>query len=59
MLKEKPTNLYSLGRKNYLKKKKISRHFYKLKEVYSHIKLVINRCQDVANILKGIVLEYS
>lgn len=33
--------------------------FFKLKEIYGHTKLVINRCQDVANILKGIVLEYS
>ena len=33
--------------------------FFKLKEIYSHTKLVINRCQDVANILKGIILEYS
>lgn len=33
--------------------------FFKLKEIYSHSKLVINRCQDVANILKGIILEYS
>ncbi|RDI48762.1 DUF47 domain-containing protein [Aquicella lusitana] len=33
--------------------------FFKLKEIYAHSKLVINRCQDVANILKGIVLEYS
>lgn len=33
--------------------------FFKLKEIYNHTKLVINRCQDVANILKGIVLEYS
>ncbi len=35
------------------------KHFFKLKEIYNHTKLVINRCQDVANILKGIVLEYS
>ncbi|TAK74338.1 MAG: DUF47 family protein [Gammaproteobacteria bacterium] len=35
------------------------KQFFKLKEIYSHTKLVINRCQDVANILKGIVLEYS
>jgi len=35
------------------------RQFYKLKEIYGHTKSVINRCQDVANILKGIVLEYS
>jgi uncharacterized protein Yka (UPF0111/DUF47 family) len=33
--------------------------FFKLKEIYAHTKSVINRCQDVANILKGIVLEYS
>jgi len=35
------------------------KQFFKLKEIYSHTKLVINRCQDVGNILKGIVLEYS
>lgn len=33
--------------------------FFKLKEIYGHTKLVINRCQDVANLLKGIILEYS
>lgn len=35
------------------------KEFFKLKEIYGHTKSVINRCQDVANILKGIVLEYS
>lgn len=35
------------------------KQFFKLKEIYGHTKLVINRCQDVANLLKGIVLEYS
>jgi predicted phosphate transport protein (TIGR00153 family) len=35
------------------------KQFFKLKEIYAHTKLVINRCQDVANILKGIILEYS
>lgn len=35
------------------------KEFFKLKEIYAHTKLVINRCQDVANILRGIVLEYS
>ena len=33
--------------------------FIKLKETYAKTKLVINRCQDVANMIKGIVLEYS
>ncbi len=35
------------------------KQFYKLKEIYSRTKLVINQCQDVANIIRGIVLEYS
>lgn len=35
------------------------KQFFKLKEIYGHTKSVINRCQDVANIVKGIVLEYS
>lgn len=33
--------------------------FFKLKEIYARTKEVINGYQDVANILKGIVLEYS
>lgn len=35
------------------------KHFFKIKEIISHTKLMINRCQDVANIIKGIILEYS
>lgn len=35
------------------------KQFFKLKEIYAHTKLVINRCQDVGNIIKGIILEYS
>lgn len=35
------------------------KQFFKLKEIYSHTKLVINRCQDTGNIIKGIILEYS
>lgn len=35
------------------------KQFFKIKEIYAHTKLVINRCQDVANIIKGIILEYS
>lgn len=33
--------------------------FFKLKEIYAQTKAVINSCQDIANIIKGIVLEYS
>lgn len=35
------------------------KQFFKIKEIYAHTKLVINRCQDVANIVKGIILEYT
>lgn len=31
----------------------------KIKEIYEHVNKVINACQDTANIIKGIVLEYS
>lgn len=35
------------------------KEFIKLKEIYSWTKSVINDYQDVTNIIKGIVLEYS
>lgn len=35
------------------------KEFFKLHDIYTHTKQVINRCQDVSNIVKGIVLEYS
>lgn len=45
-------------RKLFLEEKDF-KHFFKLKEIYSQTKLVINRCRDVGNMIKGIVLEYS
>jgi uncharacterized protein Yka (UPF0111/DUF47 family) len=47
------------GEKNLFMHENDFKQFFKIKEIYAHIKLVINRCQDVANILKGIILEYS
>lgn len=35
------------------------KHFTKLKDIYTRTKSIINSYQDVANIIKGIVLEYS
>lgn len=35
------------------------KRFFKLKEIYAQTKSVINSCQDVGNIIKGIILEYS
>ncbi|OGT37275.1 MAG: hypothetical protein A3F12_05555 [Gammaproteobacteria bacterium RIFCSPHIGHO2_12_FULL_38_14] len=47
------------GEKDLFMNEEDFKRFFKLKEIYSHIKLVINRCQDVANLVRGIVLEYS
>lgn len=47
------------GEKKLFAEENDFKQFFKLKEIYAHCKLVINRCQDVANILRGIVLEYS
>ncbi|MEO8400254.1 MAG: DUF47 family protein [Gammaproteobacteria bacterium] len=47
------------GEKKLFLEEKDFKHFFKLKEIYAQTKLVINRCQDVANMIKGIVLEYS
>jgi uncharacterized protein len=47
------------GEKKLFLEEQDFKQFFKLKEIYAHTKLVINRCQDVANILRGIVLEYS
>lgn len=47
------------GEEKLFKEENDFKQFFKLKEIYAHTKLVINRCQDVANLLKGIVLEYS
>jgi len=35
------------------------KQFFKLKEIYQRTKLVIDAIQDVGNVIKGIVLEYS
>jgi uncharacterized protein Yka (UPF0111/DUF47 family) len=47
------------GEKDLFMNEKDFKHFFKLKEIYAQTKLVINRCQDVGNCIKGIILEYS
>lgn len=47
------------GEKNLFLHENDFKLFIKLKEIYSRTKAVINSHQDVANIIKGIVLEYS
>jgi len=33
------------------------KHLFKMKEIYQLLESVTDRCQDVANIIEGIVLE--
>jgi uncharacterized protein Yka (UPF0111/DUF47 family) len=47
------------GERVLFKEENDFKQFFKLKEIYAQTKLVINRCQDVGNIIKGIILEYS
>ncbi len=47
------------GEKNLFEQEQDFKQFFKLKEIYAQTKLVINQCQDVANLIKGIVLEYA
>ncbi len=47
------------GEKKLFLEEKDFKHFFKLKEIYSNTKAVINSCQDASNIIKGIVLEYT
>ena len=47
------------GEKQLFIDEKDFKHFFKLKEIYSQTKAVINRCQDVGNVIKGIILEYT
>lgn len=45
--------------KNLFLEEKDFKRFIKLKEILTQTKDVISHCQDIANIIKGIVLEYS
>ncbi len=45
--------------KNLFLEEKDFKQFFKLKDILSQTKTVISRCQDIANSIKGIVLEYS
>lgn len=36
-----------------------TRHLIKLKEIFEFLETVTDRCEDVANVIEGIVLEYA
>jgi uncharacterized protein Yka (UPF0111/DUF47 family) len=59
LVESKAHQVVLAGEKKLFMEEEDFKQFFKLKEIYSHTKSVINRCQDVANLLKGIVLEYS
>ncbi len=48
-----------IGEKKLFLEETDFKHFIKLKEIYTQTKSVINRCQDVGNMIKGIILEYT
>jgi len=47
------------GEKTLFAEEQDFKQFFKLNEIYSQTKNVIDSCQDLANVIKGIVLEYS
>jgi uncharacterized protein len=59
LVESKAHQVVLAGEKKLFLEENDFKQFFKLKEIYNHTKLVINRCQDVANMIKGIVLEYS
>ncbi len=47
------------GEKRLFAEENDFKQFYKLKEVYTLVRSVVKKCQDVANLIKGIILEYA
>lgn len=47
------------GEKKLYAEEQDFKHFFKLKDIYAQTKLVINRIQDVGNMIKGIIFEYT
>jgi uncharacterized protein Yka (UPF0111/DUF47 family) len=51
------TFLHALGK--LFEEEKVTLNILKWKEVYEHLEHAIDACEDVGNILEGIVLEYD
>jgi len=58
-LESQAHQLVLVGEKDLFLNESDFKNFFKLNEVYSWTKNATSSCQDVANIIKGIVLEYS
>lgn len=59
LIESKAQKVLLSGEKELFANEKDFKEFFKQNEIYGRMKDVINHCQDVANIIKGIVLEYS
>jgi uncharacterized protein len=58
-LESRAHQIVLIGEKDLFLHEQDFKTFFKFKDTYARTKEVINSCQDVANIIKGIVLEYS
>lgn len=58
-IESQANSILLLAEKKLFLEEKDFKHFFKLKDIYSQTKCVISSCQDIANMIKGIVLEYS
>lgn len=59
ILENKGQAILLTGEKQLFNEEEDFKQFFKLNEIYKRMKGVMDRCQDVANIVRGIVLEYS
>jgi uncharacterized protein len=58
-LENKADNVLALAKAKLFREEQDTRKLIKLKEIYELLEAVTDRCEDVANIIEGIVLEYS
>lgn len=58
-LENKADSVLALAKAKLFKEEQDTRQLIKLKEIYELLETVTDRCEDVANVLEGIVLESS
>jgi uncharacterized protein len=58
-LENKADHILALAKAKLFNEEQDTRQLIKLKEIYELLESVTDRCEDVANIIEGIVLEYS
>ena len=58
-LENKADNVLAHAKAKLFREEQDTRQLIKLKEIFELLEAVTDRCEDVANIIEGIVLEYS